>query len=122
MIESFRNSDIYGGGSGIRTHGTLTGPSVFKTDAFDRSAIPPVLKIQDLWAGRPVNQCGWSESNVCRTPSPSASTCQMEWCSPCCPGENSTNQLLLPLHATRIGSVPSTQVDQIFFPLDSARS
>ncbi len=32
---------IVGGGSGIRTPGTLTGTSVFKTDAIDRSAKPP---------------------------------------------------------------------------------
>ncbi len=29
------------GGSGIRTHGTLSGPATFKVAAFDRSATPP---------------------------------------------------------------------------------
>ena len=32
---------VCGGGRGIRTPGTLSGPTVFKTAAFDRSAIPP---------------------------------------------------------------------------------
>lgn len=32
----------YGGGSGIRTLGTLSRPTVFKTAAFDHSAKPPV--------------------------------------------------------------------------------
>ena len=31
----------YGGGSGIRTHDTVTHIAVFKTAAFVRSAIPP---------------------------------------------------------------------------------
>lgn len=31
----------FGGGSGIRTLGTLSRPSVFKTGAFDHSAKPP---------------------------------------------------------------------------------
>ena len=31
-----------GGGGGIRTHGALAGPTVFKTGAFDRSATPPI--------------------------------------------------------------------------------
>ena len=30
-----------GGGGGIRTHGTLTRSTVFKTAAFDHSATPP---------------------------------------------------------------------------------
>ena len=34
-----------GGGSRIRTHGALACPTVFKTAAFGRSAIPPVLII-----------------------------------------------------------------------------
>ena len=33
----------YGGGSGIRTLGTLSRPPVFKTGAFDHSAKPPQL-------------------------------------------------------------------------------
>ncbi len=32
-----------GGGSRIRTHGALARPTVFKTAAFGRSAIPPAL-------------------------------------------------------------------------------
>ena len=31
-----------GGGCGIRTHGTLSRPTVFKTAAFDHSAKPPI--------------------------------------------------------------------------------
>jgi hypothetical protein len=33
----------YGGGGGIRTPGTLAGPTVFKTARFDRSRTPPFL-------------------------------------------------------------------------------
>lgn len=33
------------GGSGIRTHGPVSQTSVFKTDAFDHSAIPPCGEI-----------------------------------------------------------------------------
>ena len=32
----------FSGGGEIRTHGTLAGPPVFKTGAFDHSATPPV--------------------------------------------------------------------------------
>lgn len=35
-------STLYGGGSGIRTHGELAPTPVFKTGALNRSAIPPV--------------------------------------------------------------------------------
>ena len=34
-----------GGGSGIRTHGTLTRTTVFETAPFDRSGIPPQVEI-----------------------------------------------------------------------------
>ena len=34
---------LRGGGRGIRTPGTLSGTSVFKTDCFNRSHIPPRL-------------------------------------------------------------------------------
>jgi hypothetical protein len=33
---------IYGGGRGIRTPGTLSGTSVFKTDAINHSASSPL--------------------------------------------------------------------------------
>ena len=36
-------SRLRGGGRGIRTPGTLSGTSVFKTDCFNRSHIPPRL-------------------------------------------------------------------------------
>src|SRR6188474_1394935 len=36
-----RGHNLYGGGRGIRTPGTLTGSVVFKTTAIDHSAIPP---------------------------------------------------------------------------------
>ena len=36
-----RKKNIYGGESGIRTHGPRKRTSVFKTDAFDHSAISP---------------------------------------------------------------------------------
>lgn len=34
------------GGGGIRTPGTLTSTSVFKTDAFNRSATPPIVVLK----------------------------------------------------------------------------
>ena len=37
-----------GGGTGIRTLGTLSRPSVFKTGAFDHSATPPTITIYTL--------------------------------------------------------------------------
>lgn len=36
-----------GGGSRIRTHGALARPTVFKTAAFGRSAIPPVKTVMN---------------------------------------------------------------------------
>ena len=48
-----------GGGSGIRTHGPLAGSTVFKTVAFNHSAIPPGIVSQALtdpaiWTDPPV--------------------------------------------------------------------
>lgn len=39
------NYSILGGGPGIRTLGGLSPSSVFKTDAFDRSANPPTRRV-----------------------------------------------------------------------------
>ena len=39
------NVRLVGGGGGIRTHETLSGLTVFKTVAFNRSATPPTLKL-----------------------------------------------------------------------------
>jgi hypothetical protein len=39
MKYGLREND--GGGSGIRTHGSLAGTTVFKTVTIDRSDIPP---------------------------------------------------------------------------------
>ena len=36
-------NDLYGGGRGIRTPGTLSGTTVFKTAGINRSPIPPHL-------------------------------------------------------------------------------
>jgi hypothetical protein len=36
---------VFGGEGGIRTHGTLAGPTVFKTAAFDHSATSPVFVV-----------------------------------------------------------------------------
>jgi hypothetical protein len=41
FIKNNNLKEEYGGGSGIRTLGTLSRPSVFKTGAFDHSAKPP---------------------------------------------------------------------------------
>ena len=35
----------YGGGGGIRTHGTLARTQVFKTCAFNHSATPPTFQV-----------------------------------------------------------------------------
>jgi hypothetical protein len=43
--EQRENSGLIGGGGGIRTHETLSGLTVFKTVAFNRSATPPTLKL-----------------------------------------------------------------------------
>ena len=37
-----------GGGRGIRTPGTREGPTVFKTDAIVRSAIPPLARLAEV--------------------------------------------------------------------------
>ncbi len=37
------NRRLHGGGGGIRTPGTLSGPTVFKTVGLDRSPTPPFL-------------------------------------------------------------------------------
>ena len=39
-----KNARLNGGGGGIRTHETLSGLTVFKTAAFNRSATPPKIK------------------------------------------------------------------------------
>ena len=41
MEEDDHLNDLSGGGRGIRTPGTVPRTAVFKTAAFDRSAIPP---------------------------------------------------------------------------------
>ena len=43
---SRRNPGANGGGRGIRTPDTLSGIAVFKTACFNRSHIPPYLKMQ----------------------------------------------------------------------------
>ena len=40
-------SPCIGGGSGIRTHGTLARTTVFETAPFDRSGIPPLRPFHD---------------------------------------------------------------------------
>src|SRR5216683_2617053 len=37
------SATLNGGGGGIRTPGTLSGPTVFKTAGFNRSPTPPVV-------------------------------------------------------------------------------
>src|SRR5205823_10520446 len=48
-----KKSRVYGGGGGIRTHGSLAASAVFKTAAFDRSATPPIgetaINIRPCW-------------------------------------------------------------------------
>ena len=59
----------YGGGSRIRTHGALACPTVFKTAAFGRSAIPPRMIILNIF-GANVNryQCTRLEPQVSPPP------------------------------------------------------
>ena len=49
---------VLNGGGEIRTHGTLAGPPVFKTGAFNRSATPPDLGRKCSWGGK-IRQKGW---------------------------------------------------------------
>ena len=44
--ELIRPTDGLGGGRGIRTPGTLSGTTVFKTAGFNRSPIPPRARVQ----------------------------------------------------------------------------
>ena len=46
-------NQINGGGRGIRTPGTLTRSTVFKTAAFNHSAIPPALRVQRVLCRKP---------------------------------------------------------------------
>ena len=41
----YRWRKLYGGGGGIRTHGTLSRSTVFKTAAFDHSATPLNIRL-----------------------------------------------------------------------------
>ena len=41
--------EMFGGGRGIRTPGPLARTTVFKTAAFDHSAIPPGAKLVKFW-------------------------------------------------------------------------
>ena len=43
---------VASGGGGIRTHGALARPSVFKTDPFDRSGTPPERIVTDIAWGQ----------------------------------------------------------------------
>ena len=45
---SRRKPGLVGGGGGIRTHETLSGLTVFKTAAFNRSATPPELVCSNI--------------------------------------------------------------------------
>ena len=45
-INHFTNRPYYGGGSGIRTLGTLSRSSVFKTGALNHSAKPPMVLLE----------------------------------------------------------------------------
>jgi hypothetical protein len=55
MGEPFRSVIEKNGGGEIRTRETLTGPPVFKTGAFNRSATPPVRGFyQPFWCVVPL--------------------------------------------------------------------
>jgi hypothetical protein len=46
---------VLGGGRGIRTPGTVSGPTVFKTAAIDHSAIPPALEQEPILTAQKVS-------------------------------------------------------------------
>ena len=50
--EAVRPKLVSNGGGGIRTHGALARPSVFKTDPFDRSGTPPARIVTDGYETR----------------------------------------------------------------------
>lgn len=58
-VSLVRNGDN-GGETGIRTLGTLSRSTVFKTAAFDHSATSPVLQIE-LWCGLGRKRTGGKE-------------------------------------------------------------
>jgi hypothetical protein len=60
-IADFGYLQADGGGRGIRTPGSVAASAVFKTAAFNRSAIPPMMESKPLWA----SQMPW-----CLKPSP----------------------------------------------------
>ncbi len=47
----------YGGGRGIRTPGTLSSSTVFKTAGFNHSPIPPFIILSDSFILRTMSQC-----------------------------------------------------------------
>jgi hypothetical protein len=51
------------GGAGIRTPGTLSSTSVFKTDAINRSATPPFFQMSNAL----ICACGCKSSLICKT-------------------------------------------------------
>ncbi len=61
---------VNGGGRGIRTPGTLTGTTVFKTAGFNRSPIPPRAGISQVYSnlrsGAGVPQWALPPRSVCR--------------------------------------------------------
>jgi hypothetical protein len=42
LLTNLADSSIFGGGGGIRTHGTLACTTVFETAPFDHSGTPPL--------------------------------------------------------------------------------
>ena len=51
---------VSGGGGGIRTHGTLSGSTVFKTVTFNRSDTPPIRDLSyDDYNSISSYQCQW---------------------------------------------------------------
>jgi hypothetical protein len=54
---------LIGGGKGIRTPGTREGTTVFKTAAFDRSAIPPLSTVASAKVG--LDHPNFSDGDPC---------------------------------------------------------
>ena len=66
---------VYGGGRGIRTPGTLSGTTVFKTVGINRSPIPPLEGTARLSSQSPgANAMPWSREELIQ-PAPATLVC-----------------------------------------------
>ena len=64
MIKLFDFNELNGGGRGIRTPGTLSGTTVFKTAGINRSPIPPREELRCCSQFNLTIFWGWTEPGV----------------------------------------------------------